>query len=190
MINRLHKKNFLSAAVVISCFFILSCENDEKVLQEWTEKKVMVEEAKDVVSLFSQNGTLRAKLTSPLMLRYQADSTYVEFPKTLHVDFFDSTTNVESWLDARYGKYLETHNKVLLRDDVVVINIKGDTLQTEELWWDQDQKKFFTEKEVRIATKDKRIIGGRGLEAGQDMSWYRLKQITGTVMMADDIMPR
>ena len=65
MINRLHKKNFLSAAVVIGCFFILSCENDEKVLQEWTEKKVMVEEAKDVVSLFSQNGTLRAKLTSP-----------------------------------------------------------------------------------------------------------------------------
>lgn len=190
MTNYRFKKKICSAAVLIGCFFILSCENDEKTLQEWTEKKIMVEEAKDVVSLFSQNGTLRAKLTSPLMLRYQSDTTYVEFPRRLHVDFFDSTTKVESWLDARYGKYLETQNKVLLRDDVIVINIKGDTLQTEELWWDQNQKKFFTEKEVRIATKDKRIIGGKGLEAGQDMSWYRLKQITGTVLMADDMLPR
>ncbi len=190
MIRSVLHKFFLYAAILSSCFFFYSCENDEKKIQEWTEKKIMVEEAKDVVSYFSQQGNLRAKLKSPLMLRYQADTTYVEFPKTLHVDFFDSTRKIESWLDAGYGKYLENQNKVLLKDNVVVVNVRGDTLQTSELWWDQQQRKFYTDKEVRITQKDKRIVGGKGMEAGQDMSWYIIKRPTGTVLMEDEMMPR
>jgi hypothetical protein len=72
----------------------------------------------------------------------------------------------------------------------VVVNVRGDTLQTSELWWDQQQRKFYTDKEVRITQKDKRIVGGKGMEAGQDMSWYIIKRPTGTVLMEDEMMPR
>ncbi|MBD0351089.1 MAG: LPS export ABC transporter periplasmic protein LptC, partial [Flavisolibacter sp.] len=89
--------------------------------------------------------------------------------------------------DARYGKYIETTNKVQLRDSVRVININGDTLTTSELWWSQNEKKFYTDKEVRIATKDKRIYGGKGLEAAQDISWYIIKQPTGSVVVPENM---
>jgi LPS export ABC transporter protein LptC len=178
------------AAMISSCFLFSACENDEQSIHEWTEQKMMVEKAVDVTSLFSQSGELRARLKAPVMLRYQSDTVAVEFPNTLHVDFFDSTRNRESWLDARYGKYFESLNKVLLRDSVVVINIKGDTLNTAELWWDQAQRKFYTDSVVRISTIDKRIMGGKGLEAGQDMTWYVIKQPTGTVMMKDEMVPQ
>lgn len=187
------KRPFLflvQAAVWCGCFFFWGCENDEKLIAAWTEKKVMVDEVKDITTLFSQQGRLRAKLKAPLMLRYQADTVYVEFPKTLHVDFYDSLTRVESWLDARYGKYFETFNKVFLRDSVKVINIAGDTLTTPELWWDQAARKFYTDREVRIATKSKRIYGGKGLEAGQDISWYIIKQPSGTVLLGNDLLPK
>ena len=177
----------VQAAILGSCLFFWGCENDERTIREWTEHKEMVETAKEVTVLFSQTGNLKAYLKAPLMLRYQSDTVVVEFPKSLHVDFFDSAARRESWVDARYGKYLETFNRVLLRDSVRVINIKGDTLATSELWWDQNTQKFYTEKEVRITQPDKRITGGKGLEAGQDLSWYIIREPMGTVLVDDDL---
>lgn len=178
---------FTWAAILISCLFVSGCENDERMIDAWTGKRQLVEEAKDVTSYFSQAGRLKATLKAPLMLRYQADTAIVEFPKTLHVDFFDSSAKRESWLDARYGKYIESYNKVLLRDSVRVINVKGDTLTTPELWWDQNQGKFFTDSVVRIATKDRRIIGGKGMEAAQDISWYIIKRPTGALLVPENM---
>ena len=173
------------AALITGCLFVFSCENDPEQVKALTNHRVMVDEATNVESIFSQQGTLKAKLRAPVMLRYQGDSTLVVFPKTLHVDFFDPTGKQESKLDARYGRYIENMNKVLLRDSVVVINVKGDTIRTAELWWDQNQRTFFTDSVVKIATKDKHIYGGKGLEAAQDISWYTIKQPTGFILVAD-----
>jgi LPS export ABC transporter protein LptC len=191
MINQnINNKYLVQAAIFCSCLFVSGCENDERTINAWTEKKVMVDEVRDVTSLFSQRGNLKAILKAPLMLRYQSDTNLVEFPNTLHVDFYDSSAKKESWLDARYGKYYETFNRVLLKDNVKVINIDGDTLTTAELWWDQALQKFYTDSVVRIITKDKRIHGGKGLEAAQDISWYLIRQPTGTVLMGNEIIPQ
>jgi lipopolysaccharide export system protein LptC len=170
------------AALVISCFFIASCENDINVVNDFLKKQTGIEEANDVTSYMSQQGKIKAKLRSPYMLRHLADSPYVEFPRTLHVDFFDDSTKIESTVDAHYARYREYENKVLLKDSVVVINIqKGDTLKTNELWWDQNTEEFYTEKPVRIYQPDKTIFG-TGLRAAQDFSSYNIFNITGTVL--------
>jgi LPS export ABC transporter protein LptC len=182
-----HKILYLQAAIISSCLLFIGCENDDKDISEWTEKKVLVEEAKKVEGLFSQGGRLKAKLVAPLMIRQESDTMYTEFPKTLHVDFYDSLGKRESWLDARYGKHFENFNKVLLRDSVVVINIKGDTLKTQELWWDQNNRRFYTDKQVQIAQKTKHIYGGKGLDASQDLTDITIMQPTGTVLVNDDL---
>ena len=173
------------AALLISCLFVSSCENDIKEVNDLLKKQTGIEEALDVTSYMSQQGKVKAKLRSPFMLRYQADppdSPYVEFPRTLHVDFYDDSTKIESTVDALYARYREYENKVLLRDSVVVINIeKGDTLKTNELWWDQNTEEFYTDKAVRIYQKDKTIFG-KGLKAKQDFSSYDIFYITGIVL--------
>lgn len=190
MIKPFQPAFFFQAALLSSCLFVLGCGNDTKTITAWTEKKQMVDEASFINTYFSQSGKMKARLTAPLMLRYQSDSVITEFPKSLHVDFYDSVTRVESWVDARYGKYFETLNKVLLRNNVRVINIKGDTLSTVELWWDQNQQKFYTDSAVRIIQKDKRIRGGKGMEASQDMNNVTIKYPTGVVLMGNDVMPQ
>jgi len=177
----------LQAAILCSCLFILGCENDERDINALTDKAVMVEKAKNIDVLFSQQGQLRARMKAPLMLRYQEDTVRVDFPQSLHVDFYDSTRRVESWLDAQFGRYYENYNRVLLKDSVIVINIKGDTLTTPELWWDQNARKFYTDSTVRIITKDKQIRGGKGLVADQDLNAYTIRQPTGTVLVGDEI---
>lgn len=176
-----------TGATLFCCFLFGSCENDDKTIQEWSEKVVLTEEARKVETYFSQGGRLRAKLVAPVMVRTESDTVFVEFPKTLHVDFYDSLTRKESWVDARYGKYFETLDKVWLRDSVVVISVKGDTLSTTELWWDQNTRKFYTDKHVRIGTKTKLIYGGEGMEADQDLSNVIIKNPSGTVLVSDNL---
>ena len=189
--NKRVKKNtdysLTIAAFIISCFFVAGCENDEDKIKSLTEKTREVEEAKAVTSYFSQIGVMKAKLTAPLMLRYPGDSVYVEFPKSLHVDFYDTTTQVESRLDALYGKYFEAENKVFLRDSVVVINVKGDTLWSPELWWDQNLQKFFTDKPVRYHTKFDKIMGNHGLDVKQDLSGVIFHYPTGVFLRQDSL---
>ena len=99
----------------------------------------------------SENAKVKAKLTAPYMRRSEMDSPYVEFPNTLHVDFYNDSLKIESVMDAQYGKWKEQDGKVYLRDSVVVKNIlKGDTLYCKELWWDQKAEKFYTDKPVQI----------------------------------------
>src|SRR5687767_9057857 len=170
--------------------FLLSCENDAKKVRSLTEKVIMKEEAKEVESFLSQDGRLRARLKAPYMLRVFADTIYVEFPKTLHVDFYDQNNQVETFLDSRYGKYFENQNKVYLRDSVVVINIKGDTLKSPDLWWDQNTKMFYTDKYAEYHSKDKNIYGGKGLEATQDLNSITFKYPTGTVQVNESGFPK
>jgi LPS export ABC transporter protein LptC len=187
MIKEIIQKNFQKAVLVTGCLFVFACENSQRSLDEWREQREMVEEASYIETFFSQNGRMKAKLTAPKMLRYSRDTIFVEFPNSLKMIFFDSLGIAESDLNARYGIYFESLNKAYLRDSVVVANINGDTLWTPDLWWDQNSKKFYTDKNVRIYRKGDRIYGGKGLEAAQDLSDILIRKPTGTVTVPDSM---
>jgi LPS export ABC transporter protein LptC len=180
-----HKKNW-KAALIFSCFFIFACENDQKTLDEWSKPRAMAEEGKNIESYLSQGSTVKAKLWAPYMLRYTGDTVYVEFTKSLHVNFFDSLGKTESHLDALYGKYYENLNKVFLRDSVLVYNIQGDTLRCPELWWDQSKQLFYTDKNVWIK-KEGTVLLGKGMDARQDLTDIHIKQVTGLVDVPDSL---
>ena len=175
-------------AAFVCCFFICSCVNDPKQIENLTKQNMMIDEGKNIVSYLSQKGELKAKLTAPVMNRYATDKTdtiYFEFPNTLHSDFYDSTGKLESYLDSKHGKYFQTLNKVYLWDSVVVINLKGDTLRSPDLWWDQSTKLFYTDKPAEYHTKSQKIAGGKGAQATQDLTHITFKQTTGIVFVTD-----
>lgn len=171
---------------LISAILLCSCENDMKDIKAITTKRTSAEEIINIESYYSQEGKMKAKLTAPLCKRFVTDSPYYEFSKTLHVDFYNDSLKMESKLDSRYGKYKENEHKVLLKDSVVVSNLKGDTLHCQELWWDQQSQKFYTDKPVRIYQPDK-IIYGKGLEAAQNFSEWTIKSANGPVKVRKDL---
>lgn len=182
MLLRVSSYKLIFTALFAGCFILFSCENDVSKIPRPYDKRTSMEEGHNITSYLSQNGKVKATLTAPLMYRYQADSPYVEFPKSLHVDFFNDSLQKETLLDARYGKYREWENKVFLRDSVVVKNIiTGDTLRCNELWWDQGAQKFYTNKPARIYKKDKTVlISLGGMEAKQDLSEKIFYNSSGT----------
>jgi LPS export ABC transporter protein LptC len=186
----LHTKIVYAAALLMGCCFVYSCENDEKVIKDLTEKKVMKEEAINIESFLSQQGKLKAKLKAPLMLRISTDTLYVEFPNTLHVDFYDDSTIIETRLDSKYGKYFENLGKVYLRDSVTVITMKGDTLKSPDLWWDQNTKLFYTDKYAVYHGKGNVLYGGKGMVATQDLLSITFNDATGTMQMSQNGFPK
>ncbi|MEO7307375.1 MAG: hypothetical protein ABIR78_11230, partial [Ferruginibacter sp.] len=125
-----HGRGIQISLLSIILFFFLSavlssCGNTDKELNEYNSKSLGIEEIKNADINYTLGGKAKAKLRSPLMLRIQDANPYVEFPKSLHVDFFNENGEVESRLDARYGKYFELESKVFLRDSVKVINVLG-----------------------------------------------------------------
>ncbi|MEO6730495.1 MAG: LPS export ABC transporter periplasmic protein LptC [Ferruginibacter sp.] len=180
------------AAFITGCFFLYSCENDINEIKGFDKKKMGVEEVKKVTINYSINGKRKALLTSPLMYRVQDTVPYVEFPKAIHVDFFSekNSDSVESKLDARYAKYKETQSIVFLKDSVKVINVLGDTLYCDELYWDVKRTgtEFYTEKPVRIRTRTQ-IIDGIGMEAKQDFKEWHIIQSTGFIKVPASQFP-
>jgi LPS export ABC transporter protein LptC len=193
LINKLgilQNRRWVVRSLLIIVFSLAACENDPQRIKALTENVVLKEEATNIDSYLSQGGKLKARLQAPLMVRVSADTVYVEFPHSLHVDFYNDSIKIDTRLDSRYGKYFENLNKVYLKDSVVVITIKGDTLRSPDLWWDQNAKIFYTDKYAIYHGIGKSIYGGKGLVATQDLSSVIFNQPTGTVNYSGDGFPK
>ncbi len=181
----------LLAAFTWGCFFLCSCENDLAEVQNINSKELGKDVAKNVVTRYSIGGKKKAILTAPLMYKVQDTASYIEFPNTLHVDFYsDKGDSIESRLDARYARYRETKSIVFLKDSVRVINVLGDTLYCNELYWDRNKTgtEFYTDKPVRIRRK-MQVIDGTGIEARQDFKEWNILHPVGYVKVPGNEFP-
>ncbi len=188
MISKCLHIKFIKAALLTGCFFICSCHNNYQQVQDLARKKLPEDKAIDVISYFSQNGITKAKLTTPLMTMMQSDTPQTEFPRTLHVDFFDSV-KLQSRLFAKYGLYYSSRHLVYLKDSVIIFNVQGDTLLSEELWWDQDKELIYTDKDVHIRKPDGEKTDGKGLTANQNFSSWTILNAKSIMNVPDSTLP-
>ena len=166
----------IAVACLSSCFFMTSCENDVDAVKALGARVSGIDVGKDVAIYISNDGKLGAKLTAPLMNRYLVDSSkMIEFPLSIHVDFYKDSNQIESQLSAKYAKYKEAENIVFLKEDVIIFNTLGDTLWCKEIYWDQNTGKFYTEKDVVVKQHNPLAkIYGKGLEANQNLTDIRI----------------
>ncbi|MFM1972578.1 MAG: hypothetical protein RL185_1260 [Bacteroidota bacterium] len=177
MINPIRKKILkIAVACMSSCFFMASCENDVDAVKALGARVGGIDVGKDVAIYVSNDGKLGAKLTAPLMNRYLLDSSkMIEFPQSIHVDFYKDSNQIESQLSAKYAKYKETENIVFLKENVIIFNTLGDTLWCKEMYWDQNTGKFYTEQDVVVKQHSPLAkIYGKGLEANQNLTDIRI----------------
>lgn len=179
----------------VAGFILLSsvsaCKNDPKEIDALVNKRSLQEDKADEVTIiYSEKGKSKIRMYATEFVRNEiAKPSFVDMRKGLKVEFFnDSSHEIESTLTALYARWYENKGNVLIRDSVVVVNKKGETLSTEELIWNQNVRKFYTEKFVRIVTPDQ-VMYGDGLEANEDFSWYRIINPKGTVRVNKSEMP-
>lgn len=164
---------------------ICSCENDiEKAMLVAKEERAPIRSGKNVELIYSEKAHVKIKVTAPLMKEYEGDDHYQEMEEGIHVVFYDSLMNKNSTLTSKYAIHRMEEKKMEVENDVVIVNAKGEQLNTEHLIWLQESEKIYTDSFVKITTGDE-IIMGDGLEANQDFSKWRIHKIRGTILLKE-----
>ena len=175
----LHNLRFL--IFLIACISVPSCKNDlAKVKSISNNANVPIQTGENVEIIFSENAIIKAKLNTPLVKHFEkeANKAYSEFPNSVQVLFYDSLKHVSSKLNAKYAINYETEKKMEARNDVVVVNEKGEILYTEHLIWDQKTEKIYSDVPVKVVKKDE-VLFGKRFESDQYFKKWQIIEPTG-----------
>ncbi|MBN1596756.1 MAG: LPS export ABC transporter periplasmic protein LptC [Bacteroidales bacterium] len=191
-INNCKAINFLRALVVLMPILYLSgCSNDIERINELTAGlDIPNQSGKNIEVQYSDSARLQLIFKAPVMERYLdrgEEGPYYEFPEGIEVYFYDNNEELESTIKAGYAKYLEEKNLWKASDSVVARNVKTlEQLNTEELFWNEKDKRVYSHVFTKITNNDGVFYGQDGFESDQDLNNYVLKGSSGTVDVEDE----
>lgn len=164
----------------LSIQFMFSCKNDiDEARKITTRVNTSIEKATQTEIVFSEHGMNRIVANAPELIRYAVEKPYMEFPKGIEMKFFNGN-KAESTMTANYAIAQEGNKLMIARNNVVVVNEKGEKLNTEELIWDEEKETIYSNAFVKITTQDE-IIMGTGMTANQNFTNYVIKNISGII---------
>jgi LPS export ABC transporter protein LptC len=129
-------------------------------------------------TIYSDSAEVRVKLKASEQIELQNGNR--EFPKGVLVEFYEDSV-ITSTLTSNFARFYKETNKYMVSGNVVIKNLaEGKRLNTEELFWMPTEERILVEndKQVIITTK-KDVLYGKGLEAKQDFSSYKIQHPTG-----------
>lgn len=183
-LSTLHARIFVSGIVLCGIMTFASCKNSTEEINNITgsDRTAHLDKAQDVKMYYSDKGQMKAIIYAKEFLRNEtAQPAYTDIRKSLKVEFLNDSLKVESTLTAKSARIFENEGNVIVRENVCVVNKKGEQLNTEELVWNQKLDKFYTDKKVTITTPPNQVMYGDGLEANADFSWYKINNLKGNI---------
>jgi LPS export ABC transporter protein LptC len=128
--------------------------------------------------IYTENGHVKLKVIAPITKYYQSrEDPHTEFPEGITVYTFSDSMEIESELTAKYANYFEKKGLWSASNNVVAKNSKGETLNTEQLFWDQNKKIIYTDEMVKITTTDG-VQYGQGFLSDESFSSWEIKKPT------------
>jgi LPS export ABC transporter protein LptC len=165
-----------------------SCTNDLKDVMALPKTRLTPDQEGDSVTmLYTDSARLRLMVKANRMLVFSKNvkEPFTVLPKGVFVTFFDEDETISATLKADYGVRFDLSKRMEARYNVVVVNRKGERLETEKLVWDENRERIYTDAFVKITT-GKEVIMGNGMESNQDFSKYEIKKVTGQFHLKQD----
>lgn len=175
-----------SIAVLLPGIAVLlfSCENDIQKVKEFAEIKNQPTIVADgFETIYSDSTVITYKLITPELIYYEdVDPPYIEYPSGVQIEKFDRKMNITASIRSNYAKFFTRERQWEAKNNVIAVNANGDTLKTEQLLWDEEKEKIYSDEFVKIIRADQ-VITGIGLEANQDFSNWKIKDPKGTIYL-------
>jgi LPS export ABC transporter protein LptC len=165
---------------------LFSCAGDREKIEAFDHMREILstEYAEDIEVIHTDSGYIKVVLTAPKAITNKyADDPYTEMPDGLYAVFYNKKGDQDSYISAQYGISYDKRDVVVLKHKVEVVNTLQEKLNTEELTWNRQTKKIYTDKFVTITTPEE-TISGYDMEADEDFSNWTLKKATGTFNLA------
>ncbi|HAH35497.1 MAG TPA: LPS export ABC transporter periplasmic protein LptC [Algoriphagus sp.] len=177
------RKLLLLLSLAIS---LLSCREDvDSTALQVYEGPMNI--ATNIHVVHSDSAIVRSEITAAKQLEYLNGN--MEFPDGILIEFFERDGTLETTLRADRGYFDKEKNLYRGEGNVQVDNsIEDQHLQSEELYWDPNKKKIFTDKFVTIRDKQT-LFNGTGMEADESFTNYTLKNVrdSRTILPGEEI---
>jgi hypothetical protein len=135
-----------------------------------------------VTYLFSDSARVTAKMeVGHLIEKEEKDEEkkgsenvmYME--DSLHISFLSPSGATTSEVSSSRGTYFRDKGLAILEGNVEMINLRGEKLQTEILYWDEKNEEIYNHTFVRIETEREFLECDSGMVANTDFTRWRLK---------------
>lgn len=180
---KLISKNTYNNIVTISLVaMFFSCTNNTKQVRDFlADKNKPIGIAKNANHVYKDSGYITSRLITPLLHDFSNRDLhpYNEFPIGVKIVTIDKNGKDSTTITGNYGISYKKTAVSEIKGNVVIFNHTDHViLETNQLFWDQKEKFFFTEDGFRLTTL-RDTINGFGFEAQQDLKKWVAKDITG-----------
>ena len=179
------KNIYTNIAIIFMMAMFFSCGNDAQEVRDFlADKNLPIGIAENIYNIHTDSGRVDLKISAPLLHDFEnrKKHPYTEFPKGIKI--VTIAKNKDSV--AVVGNYAVTYSKTSIseiKDKVVVVNHADyKKLLTEQLFWDQKTKYFYTEKPFTLITVTDTIYG-IGFDASEDLKVFMAKEVTGNLYL-------
>ena len=166
---------------IISTCALLSCEGTFREIQrsqfsEFTPSG----EAMDFNLKYTDSGRITSILVSKQMRDYATVKfPFTEFPKGVDVTFYDANGK-KTFVRSDYAVTYKATDIIDLRGNVRISNEAGQLMETEQLYFDQKNEWFYTEKPFKF-TDPKGTSNGQGIDFSKDFKIVNSQRISAQI---------
>jgi LPS export ABC transporter protein LptC len=181
---------FFKGAAILLLLFV-SCSGGKKNLgKAITERDSLpIVSTSGVTTFVSDSGVVRYKVITEEWLMFDRKKpSYWAFEKGIYLEKFDSIFQVEASIKADTAYFYDKDKLWKLIGNVEIQNLKGESFDTELLYWNQNTGKVYSDKYIRIEQIDKTIMG-QGFESNQQMTDYKINNIEGIFYVDESSTP-
>lgn len=171
-------------AFAVTLFF--ACESNFKEIQKINLTEFMPSGEADSVNMkYTDSGKIKAILKGPKMFDYgTVKYPFTEFTKGIDVTLFDENGK-KNYIQANYAITFKGTDIIDLQGDVTMTSDGGQFLETEQLYYDQKNEWFFTEKKFKFTDPNKGLSTGEGLDFSKDFKRINFQKVYGLINDAE-----
>lgn len=170
---------FLSTALAV--FLLFSCKDNFKEVQKSTFAEFTPSGEADSINIkYTDSGKIKSVLISPKMLDFTSvEFPFTEFPKGVNVTLYDEHSK-KTFVNSKYAVTFKNTDLIDLQGHVKITNETGQVFETEQLYFDQKNEWFYTEKRYKF-TDPKGVSYGEGVDFSKDFKIINSQAVSGEI---------
>lgn len=170
---------------ILSTGIFFSCHNTiEEIDRTELEQNLPMQTIENGTFVYSEKGKIINKLTAGRFLQFKNED--IKVSDGLWMEIYNKKEDPEASLSSINGIYNQEENVLTARDSVVLSNINGDSLFTEELILYQDSDLIISNYPIKII-QGNNVIFGEGLKANTSFTAYEIKNPANSrIMIPED----
>jgi LPS export ABC transporter protein LptC len=174
------------AIAALAALMLYGCESNFKDVRKINFSEFSPSGEADTLNLkYTDSGRITAVLASPKMRDYATvDFPFTEFPKGIDLTLYDKKGK-RTFIKSDYAVSFKGTDMIDLRGNVKITSEDGQLLETEQLYFDQKNEWFFTEKNFKFTDAKNGSTTGEGVDFNKDFKRVNFQKVKGLINKAE-----